>query len=86
MDDRAVRRGMTRPGAETVRDRWTGQQTQTECRLRSGKRQVGKSITNHVTHACATRATWNQRGVMQCWSRVRTLTVKVVVSLSEGGL
>lgn len=85
MDDQAVLRGMTRPGAETVRDRWTGQQIQTVC-LRSGKRQVGKSITNHVTHACATRATWNQRGVMQCWCRVCRLTVKVVVSLSEGGL
>lgn len=77
--------GMTRPGAETVGDRWTGQQTQTEC-LRSGRRQVGKSITNHGTHARATRATWNRRGVMRCWCRVCTLTVKVVVSLSEGGL
>lgn len=79
-------------GWETVRDRWTGPQTQS---LRSGKQQVGKSIRNPVTHARAARGTWNQCNaagaeyvrLLSKWSYLcLKVDCRLVLSLETGAL
>ena len=95
-EDQAVRRRMTRPRVETVRDRWIGRQTDRVSPLRAVQRQVGKSITKHVTHACAARGTWKCCSVFagaECLcllSKWSCLCLKVdwrlVLSLETGAL
>lgn len=87
--------GTMRQGAETIRDRWTGLWTQTEC-LRSGQ-YTGRweRPSKFMQHKCCCRDTSQRQSVAWkvaavhvcvslCW--VCLLTVKVVMSLFEGGL